>query len=832
MLQGINNLPSNQLNLQTMLREGLEVVDSSLSKRKDKIVLVLGTTGAGKSTLVNYLNKINLNSVRTAGGYNLEVLGNESSAHSIGTNNARSETSYPLLCNIKDKDYTFADCPGFGDSNGADVDIVNLFFRKLITKDVEEIKILLVCSFLDLIGNSGRGANFINSVKDLIKFLGAFEDSDVLQKLSKSIGIVVTQVTDNDATNIKNLKEKIADLVEDIADLAGDIAKGQNISGSKERKLNRKEEELSEAREELKIFEDEYTPPIDNIKQSLTNFISANFIEEENIKEVFDSVIGHNVTVFHRPNSRGSFVENEDRENIFSLIEKGVSFLPAKDADTRTIVSQIHEARVIEYIKEIETELYEGLSKKIIKGIDTYVARNLNKSLSPNEVKNIQSLLEKIKKVGSNLSNLTDFFAEIDDYILNEPDKEEFKKQNEKLSLFIGLLPQTRGTSNDSNLEATYLTKIPRLEIRLDKLQQDLDSIVKEESISFKSNTLSCTGHFIKLSVVKTYIQEDTGITPTNSFVVQINAFSTFILDDDFASDKISKLTVVAPNWVVTKTKVTVNISGVDQEFYPKGLQKAKIGENGLKGLPGPDGGDFVGVGKNFKDIERLEIKSNGGKGGDGQDGGDGQNGIIGSDADLSKLSDKEHDYRKMETVIRNNKVVGEYYFYYKEGNPGDRGGDAGSGGDAGDGGNGGSKVICNSKEKLNILLEQGINGDTGKIGSSGQVGKGGYYGKTAVKIYLKLNSHLDSFSIDPYNSMLISTRIIESSKRAEAGKVKVSLQEEEKQDARSTNITVKDTNQLVDIYNEVLFSSVDSLGIVKCKILGEDPSYFIEDIL
>src|SRR5688572_19718517 len=104
---------------------------SSNLKRQDNIVLIVGTTGVGKSTLVNYLNGIKLECILTNRQWKVDLKDQEQGllgGFKIGHSTADSETIYPGIYSPSREDFSYIDCPGFGDSRGLKIEIGNLFF--------------------------------------------------------------------------------------------------------------------------------------------------------------------------------------------------------------------------------------------------------------------------------------------------------------------------------------------------------------------------------------------------------------------------------------------------------------------------------------------------------------------------------------------------------------------------------------------------------------------------------------------------------------------------------------------------------------------------------
>jgi len=160
------------------INEGKHKIVSSFSIEK-RAIMVLGLTGVGKTTLINYLNGIPLKCTRINGVWRLDLATNTTTTNSsalkcdfLKIGHTNSETLYPMACSPKNgaqQRVTYIDTPGFQDNRGFEVEIGNSFFREEILKNVEELKFLLLISYADVID---RRVQFYDTVKRLSDFLG------------------------------------------------------------------------------------------------------------------------------------------------------------------------------------------------------------------------------------------------------------------------------------------------------------------------------------------------------------------------------------------------------------------------------------------------------------------------------------------------------------------------------------------------------------------------------------------------------------------------------------------------------------------------------------
>jgi ribosome biogenesis GTPase A len=164
-----------------------ELIESSKSKN---LILLLGKTGSGKSTLINYLTGKNL----LFDEYGDLVLKNpnDTSAAEIGTG-VDSTTLLPQLirldkfngqeynCNFE---YFLCDFPGLNDTKGVNIDLSNAVLLKQLVENVAVLHLVFVISEAEI--DSGRG----ESIKQLIKGSKDLVSNEDIDRISS---LVVTK---------------------------------------------------------------------------------------------------------------------------------------------------------------------------------------------------------------------------------------------------------------------------------------------------------------------------------------------------------------------------------------------------------------------------------------------------------------------------------------------------------------------------------------------------------------------------------------------------------------------------------------------------------------
>lgn len=153
-------------------------------------VIVLGTTGSGKSTLVHALAGKTLVANYTQAGDGFEIGFEDGFLPNFTTGNGiRSDTYCPLSWHDSSLNLVYWDCPGFLDSRGPDQDVTNAFSIDQLFSTPSRIKILLAIQASDF--ETARGMEVIrvlNRVASLVP------NSD---QLNQGLSLVVTKKLSN-----------------------------------------------------------------------------------------------------------------------------------------------------------------------------------------------------------------------------------------------------------------------------------------------------------------------------------------------------------------------------------------------------------------------------------------------------------------------------------------------------------------------------------------------------------------------------------------------------------------------------------------------------------
>ena len=130
--------------------------------RGKNLVVVLGNTGAGKSTFINYMHGCPMHSEEMSDILG-EVIVAEHPVTEIG-HGAISLTEYPVICPEIDG-LVFADFPGFLDNRGPTFDIPNAYAtRKMMTNCASIRGVVILINYHSLLADRGRSITEMESI--------------------------------------------------------------------------------------------------------------------------------------------------------------------------------------------------------------------------------------------------------------------------------------------------------------------------------------------------------------------------------------------------------------------------------------------------------------------------------------------------------------------------------------------------------------------------------------------------------------------------------------------------------------------------------------------
>lgn len=225
---GLANLaaPLSEDDSLAVLSACIEIGQSRAELAKGKTaVMVIGNTGAGKSTFVNYMLNCTLEKVLLAGGKKVYVVSDTSPIKEVmPIGHSKTSCSFmPELAEAIDMNAIVVDCPGFIDNRGAEISIANAANIKAVMAMANGVTLVLVLNYHSLKADRGRGQ------LELLKILeDLFGSIDRAMNYASSMILVVSHVPlylDEDRTELKDIKQEFdsRELSPEKARLLGDL---------------------------------------------------------------------------------------------------------------------------------------------------------------------------------------------------------------------------------------------------------------------------------------------------------------------------------------------------------------------------------------------------------------------------------------------------------------------------------------------------------------------------------------------------------------------------------------------------------------------------------
>ncbi|CAG8575190.1 13644_t:CDS:1 [Dentiscutata heterogama] len=687
--------------------------------QQEKAIIIIGDTGEGKSTLLNYLTGVPLFSKDDDfGDY---IIYTETSDGIDINDRSISQTTLPLRRGI------YWDCPGFGDTRGPVQNIVNAYSIYKLVKSVKKLKVVVVVS--EYVIKSTRKKEFLNLINNIGE---TFKNTD---ELVQGLCLVITKNNKLDARKVRVCFHKI---LEEQGDQ-------ENFSQSKKKILNF----LSSSESQIVFF----NAPQQEDKVSDTDKSS---ILESIEKISYLKGLDPNILLGDGPKLYIKDLVEKFHVDIKNYIL--VKFYPAVQSYLETL---------------IDTHL--GTIKELRKSLTDVSDQLMNIHEKPQHFEdNLQQILLIVEFIQRNdlKEELLKKFSLLNFFNLVKPESLEIKGNTSSWYNYISeLINEIEALTSFNVYSQESLLTIEGIIIGI----EDLNTAMNDQEISEISeiNMFSLNSLFIDKDIIAPGINLAL-ISPKLRVIgkrtINLKGNPGPLHQPNKANDGISFTKERIYNEVYDEVNDRISTQIIDEIAFTKEkindeaineissteerIEEKMNGKDGLPGQPGYNGGNFYAKGCIFFDLSSLTINVSGGDGCQGQDGGDGAKGFDGIDCGEDFVKNKENSALISREKIRalssrGNEKAGvvnkalvctvkftkflftfndkheETYEYF---DPGQKGGNGGRGGIGGIGGKPGSVIFDSPSQLLEspIILKESKRGANGKRGNAGHGGKNG----------------------------------------------------------------------------------------------------------
>ncbi|XP_055316440.1 uncharacterized protein LOC129576047 [Sitodiplosis mosellana] len=765
------------------------------------VILILGMTGSGKSTLTQFLTNVELNSVPIEGVRGSFRIVDPNDKIS-GLNTTTSKTIVPDLFTDDENCLAYYDCPGFSDSRGVEVDLAATFLIQKLLNFAKSTKLIFTVSYTALQVAIGDRHDFM----DLVGFAtGLIKNID---KYRNAIALIVTKVP-----NTYDYESEPPKLIDDESVILGIAtflnqtlielkAKLNGTQAGDERQVIANKIQFIDILLEKKngkytrigIFRLAYKagplsqmPLIQKEKPYLVDIINKNLQYVRKESDDFGMVISDKSKV-----QAHDLVEETKNQLIydFNIISAEIElFFKQKEkqhshslrdsiAATAAILkdwSQISSLQPLEFRNQfIDTTDVLGISivssnfRSFLQSLELFEFLQVLTKRKPNIPNEITNAIAKLKARLDNSRAWYSFLIDLQDRLSSYSIQQSTKIDGTKLmNLTINVESyevMVKELDIKSAIDSVYPNKYETFQdllvntFKLKLLQAVWSQSMQKFEHKCNGTHLVVTGFNVLISDI---VPLDCSRTAK---YIEVFAANKVFLDVDYNATTFSQyVAIVSPVWeivvIARNSSRIIDLSGHDEEglataarpsneFPPgssdrKTLKYPQRGEHGAPGKLGGSGGQFFALGRTINE-PRIQVYINGGNGGSGQDGGRGLDGTNGPDP--PKITDVDQLKNDPSIHLHTSGTSNGPGYYYEDytflGGMGVRGTDGGDGGCGAPGGYSGKSSIF-AFENAHNFAEISGEGKKGSDGKGGIGGKKSFNGRI-MDVRIAYNNFLD----------------------------------------------------------------------------------------
>jgi GTPase SAR1 family protein len=187
------------------IKKGISTVDGEINKTENYTILI-GPTGAGKTTLTNVLTGNEIERVQEGGKFVFKVKSPTTKSLYIEHGN-KSGTSIPNVCKSLAGLNSYVDCPGFGDTDPKK-ELENTIFISKVFASSGKQNVLIVAEYASIF--SHRAKTFAKLLKDINESLG-----NNFTKFAKQFSLCISKVSSDDwPDEISDNPPKISQMIQ------------------------------------------------------------------------------------------------------------------------------------------------------------------------------------------------------------------------------------------------------------------------------------------------------------------------------------------------------------------------------------------------------------------------------------------------------------------------------------------------------------------------------------------------------------------------------------------------------------------------------------------